>query len=212
VLFCENEGPREAFRIKVRNKRKASGRKVAGALYIATGGWGHFMLRYADSAPELRAFIKDKGIDLVILDPLNTFGVEGVGSPWDTEQFRRLLVAAGLGIAAFLGLHHLHATEERLSGAWQGHADTILKMTARKDDPDHVELLLQKLRWAGERQGERMVLARDWKTASFHVVETRARRTKEQRALEAFENTCSRVFVLLTEETLGYPPTRFNAD
>jgi hypothetical protein len=188
VLVIENEGPREPFRRKLEAKAKAWPHPIGGAIRVHVLHWGRFTLDdeaiLADLEPAL------EGVDIVIGDPLTTLGVRGVGSPADTRDFVARLAAEILtrGSAALLLHHFRHGSTrgdaagdelDELSGAWAGHADSILVL---KDEAgDRARLSFPKLRWANPR--DPLILARLRDEQSFEVV-AEARPADELRNLD----------------------------
>jgi RecA-family ATPase len=125
VLIAENEGPREPFRQKLAIKRQLWQHEILGEIFIYVEDWGSLLLS-PDSILRLRRFIEEHQMDLVIGDPLDSVGIRGVGSPEDTREFCKLLVAAGLTRdVAFWLLHHPRKADaddelDEVSGAWGG--------------------------------------------------------------------------------------------
>ncbi len=109
----------------------------------------------------------------MIGDPLDSLGVDGVGSPEDTRKFMALMGGAGLfRDVAFLLLHHprKEGTKDELdevSGAWGGKPDTMLRLD--KLDGNRSRLSFPKIRW--RRRGTRpaYILAFDPDTEGFTV-------------------------------------------
>jgi hypothetical protein len=185
VLMIENEGPREAFREKLEDKRRLWPHKIEHPPRIWTRGWGAFTFDQQEKREELRAEIEAHEIDLVIADPLNRLGVRGVGSPEETTAFVSLLPELGYGRrVGFLFLHHFRkepTTDEidELSGAWGGHPDTI--MVLKNAASDRARLSFPKLRWAQPR--EPLILSRDYANQTFGVIGTE--RELAERKVEA---------------------------
>jgi putative DNA primase/helicase len=173
VLFVENEGPREPFRAKLEIKRKLWEHDITGAVFVQTFNWGAFSLADEDTRGRLRAFIAEHEIDVVIGDPLDTLGIEGVGSPEETRNFMLLLADAGLfRHTAFLLLHHPRkegAQDEldEISGAWGGKPDTILRLDKLEDN--RARLSFPKVRWSRLGARRALILAFDPDTESFTV-------------------------------------------
>jgi hypothetical protein len=162
VLFVENEGPREPFRAKLELKRKLWEHAIRGAIFVQTFDWGAFTLADVDDVERLRTYCEENEIDLVIGDPLDSLGVDGVGSPEDTRKFMELKFMELMGQAglfravAFLLLHHPRkegAKDEldEVSGAWGGKPDTMLRLD--KLDSNRARLSFPKMRWS--RRGTR---------------------------------------------------------
>lgn len=172
VLLIENEGPREPFREKLGARRAAWHHDIAGEIFIHAENWG--ALRLSDGVERLRAFIGAEQIDLVIGDPLDSLGVNGVGSPEDTREFVELLKAAGLfrDVAWWL-LHHGRKQEaddelDEISGAWGGRSDTMMRLD--KLAGDRGRLSFPKIRWSRRGTRPALILGFDSQTQSFAVV------------------------------------------
>jgi hypothetical protein len=110
----------------------------------------------------------------VIGDPLDTFGMEGVGSPEDTRNMVACLQEAGLFSKVAWELPH-HSRKESVrdavdeaSGAWAGKPDSLLVL--EKQRGNRARLSFPKVRWS--RRGERgaYVLAFDPETESFSLL------------------------------------------
>jgi hypothetical protein len=178
VLFIENEGPREPFRVKLALKRMLWPHDLPGALYVQTLDWGALTLADSKHAERLRAFIAEHRIDLVIGDPLDSLGIEGVGSPEDTRNFMRLMSQAGLfRDVAFTLLHHprKEPTQDELdeaAGAWGGKPDTVLRLD--KKDGNRARLSFPKIRWRRGPTRPAYILAFDPDTESFTVAHEEA--------------------------------------
>lgn len=87
VLLIENEGPKRPFQDKLAAKLAAWPHEITGAIFVRSLNWGSFSFADDEQATQLRAFVVAERIDLVVADPLDTVGVEGVGSPEDTRKF-----------------------------------------------------------------------------------------------------------------------------
>jgi len=135
--------------------------------------WGSLMLS-ADSILRLRNFTEENRIDLIVGDPLDSLGVRGVGSPEDTREFVKLLVAAGLmRDLAFWLLHHPRKADaddelDEISGAWGGRVDSLLKLD--KLDGNRARLSFPKVRWSRRGDHPTQILAFDREEESFTVV------------------------------------------
>jgi hypothetical protein len=171
-LLIENEGPRELFRQKLAAKRKTWPHKIAGEIFVYTENWG--TLRLPDGVDRLRAFIEREQIDLVVGDPLDSLGVNGIGSPEDTREFVEVLKACGLfRIVAWWLLHHGRKQEaddelDEISGAWGGRPDTMLKLD--KLEGNRARLSFPKLRWGRRGTRPACILAFDPDAESFTLV------------------------------------------
>jgi putative DNA primase/helicase len=173
VLFIENEGPREPFRAKFELKRKLWSHDLTGSIFVQTFDWGAFTLADEEYAGRLRSFVEENQIDLVIGDPLDSLGVDGVGSPEDTRKFMALMSRAGLNqTVAFLLLHHPRKEDARdeldeVSGAWGGKPDTMLRL--EKLDGDRARLSFPKIRWSRRGTRRAYILAFDPDTENFSI-------------------------------------------
>jgi AAA domain len=173
VLFIENEGPREPFRAKLELKRKLWQHEIGGAVFVQTFEWGAFTLADTGDVERLHAYCADNEIDVVIGDPLDSLGVDGVGSPEDTRKFMALMGQAGLFRAvAFLLLHHPRKEGSRdeldeVSGAWGGKPDTMLRLD--KLDGNRARLSFPKVRWSRRGTRPAYILAFDPDTEGFTV-------------------------------------------
>lgn len=165
VCIIENEGPQHAFRTKIAEKVAAwhgpterdpdgIGFAFPGRIYVQTWNWGGLSFKDPEARERVRAHLEDAEIAVVIGDPLDTLGVEGVGSPEDVRKFREHLTTLGLYVdRAFIFLHHLsHHTDgkdelEQISGVWGRPADAILTVKAMHR-PDMIRLNPAKLRHA----------------------------------------------------------------
>lgn len=187
VLIIENEGPREPFRVKLAMRRQLWKHEIPGEIYIYVEDWGSLLLG-ADSILRLRRFIEEHQVDLVIGDPLDSLGIKGVGSPEDTREFVKLLVAAGLTRdVAFWLLHHprkADADEEldEISGAWGGRVDTLLKLD--KLDGNRARLSFPKIRWGRAGKRPALILGFDPETEEFTVAHEEQKEEERDHAAE----------------------------
>jgi hypothetical protein len=138
VLFIENEGPREPFRRKIEMKRESWTHPISGGIHIYDQDWGQAKLNQAAFVERLNEFVSEQQIDVVIGDPLDTFGMEGVGSPEDTRNMVERLQQAGLfSTVAWELLHHSRKESvgdavDEASGAWGGKPDTLLVLEKQR--------------------------------------------------------------------------------
>jgi 5S rRNA maturation endonuclease (ribonuclease M5) len=160
VLIIENEGPQEMFRRKLEAKAAAWFHEIRGAIFVHTFDWGGLDMRDKEQRRRLREHIAEYRIDLVSGDPLDSCGLEGVGSPEDTRAFMALAQEVGLHrTVAFCFLHHVRKERtdddvEALSGAWGGRPDTVLVLSALAGQRSR--LAVPKVRWS--RRGKRPAL------------------------------------------------------
>jgi hypothetical protein len=186
VLLIENEGPREPFRAKLELKRKLWPHAIAGEIHVATLDWGAVTLKNSDHLARLRAYLVDERIDLVVGDPLDSLGLEGVGSPEDTREFMQRLAETGLfrDVAWWLLAHaRKEAAQDELdeiSGAWGGRPDTMLMLDKREGN--RARLSFPKIRWSRRGTRAAYILAFDPDTETFTVAHEEA---DEERDLAA---------------------------
>lgn len=174
ILFIENEGPREPFRRKLEQKWEHWPHAITGGIYVYDEDWGQARLNESAFVERLNQFVAEYEIDLVIGDPLDTFGMEGVGSPEDTRNMVARLQHAGLfSTVAWELLHHSRKESvgdavDEASGAWGGKPDTLLVL--EKQRGNRAKLSFPKVRWS--RRGERgaYVLSFEPETESFELV------------------------------------------
>jgi hypothetical protein len=174
VLLIENEGPKAAFREKLRNRRDHWEHELRGALFIRELNWGTFALDDDADRKDLRAFAEEQDIDLVIGDPLGSLGMRGAGGPDDVRAFFKLLIDTGLheDLAWWL-LHHPRKVNEygdpldELSGDWGGKPDTVLLIDRLGEGRSR--LRFPKVRWA-RSELLTLILALESESEAFTVV------------------------------------------
>lgn len=181
IALIENEGPLELFRDKVKTKLETFGfdtiAAAGGYLGVQVWRWGSFSFADDDAFAKAQLELDTAGIDLLIGDPLNMLGVEGVGSPSDTRDFIRRLRMLGMGVRrSFLMIHHFrervehHEDEMRkLSGAWSGHLDSLISL-AQGGSEDEARLAFPKLRWARGPLPAPRILGRVYNVAGFEAL------------------------------------------
>ncbi len=175
-LIIENEGPRPKFREKLQSKLDAwQGAAFQDNVYVLAEPWTRFGLDDEGLRRELREFLVQEKIDLVLGDTLDSLGVQGVGSPDETRLFLTWLREVGLfdDVAWWL-LHHFNKAPHRdviqqLSGAWGGHPDAILGV--KKEGKHRTKLTWAKLRWATEPEDPVQLLQWQTDTRGFAIVE-----------------------------------------
>ena len=173
VLLVENEGPIQQFQAKLAHKAERWGHPIEGGVHVHTWRWGSLDLADPGVLAALRGYLDRESIDLVVGDPLNTLGVQGVGSPEDTRGFVRALHPLGLtSERAFVFLHHFRKGGgedelEALQGAWGGHLDTLLTLKPSRGN-DEVRLSFDKARWLTDTTARNpMILGMVRATAGF---------------------------------------------
>jgi putative DNA primase/helicase len=171
VLLIENEGPEDLFAEKLKAKLLTFPHELSGRLDICVCDWGGFSLADEALREQLTREIAEKGYDLVFGDPLDSLGIEGVGSPEDTRKFLELMKTTGLNktVAWWLNTHpRKEKTQEALdeiAGAWGGKPDAVLLM--RMLDDDRTQIRFPKLRWAKRGRRPSILLAFDPETEAF---------------------------------------------
>ncbi len=171
VLLIENEGPEEMFAEKLEAKRASFPHELKARIGVCTVDWGGFNLRDSQLKQCLRADLAQHAYDLIFGDPLDSLGIEGVGSPEDTRKFLELLKETGVhrSVAWWLNTHpRKEETKEALneiSGAWGGKPDAVLLLSQLADDRSRVRF--PKLRWAKRGRRATILLAFDADTEAF---------------------------------------------
>ena len=89
VLVVENEGPIQMFQAKLKHKAERWDHPIGGGVHVHTWRWGSLDLADPDTLVAVGGYLDRHDIDVVVADPLNTLGVQGVGSPEDTRGFVR---------------------------------------------------------------------------------------------------------------------------
>ena len=174
VLFIENEGAREMFRRKLAHRHGRWQHEITGGVFVHTLDWGAFSLADPGKANALRKFVENNAIDLVVGDPLDSLGLEGVGSPEETRRFMGAMTAVGLfRDVAFVLLHHPSKAEvkdelDEISGAWGGRPDTMLKL--ERLDGNRARLSFPKVRWSRRGTRPALILAFEPESETFERV------------------------------------------
>jgi hypothetical protein len=152
VLLIENEGPEQMFSDKLEARLESFPHELKARVDVCTLDWGGFSLADNTMRDRLRQEIAEHEYDLVFGDPLDSLGIEGVGSPEDTRKFLKLMKETGLNksTAYWLNTHpRKEETKEainEISGAWGGKPDAILLLRMLADDRTLIRY--PKLRWA----------------------------------------------------------------
>jgi len=150
VAFIENEGPRDRFRDKVQSfsedwHRQGQTDFLANVVFLEEP-WGDFSFADEGLRRELREFVVESRVELLVANPLGRLGMAGVGTPEEVQAFVGLLRAVGMGDdLAVLLLHHPNK-QGQLSGAWDRDPDLILRLSS---DPykRRTTLRFAKTRW-----------------------------------------------------------------
>lgn len=168
MVIIENEGPHDPYVEKVKEfahrfhdcpcgdgQAHGDGGAFLFNCHFLDAPWGHFTFDDPGCAEELRGFVRDNEIDLVVANPLGRLGMKGAGTPEETRSFLELLFRAGLNedFAALL-LHHFSKVGRhvpivsQLSGDWGPHPDLILAM--EPDGERKSKLSFGKVRWGDQ--------------------------------------------------------------
>jgi hypothetical protein len=171
VLLIENEGPEEMFALKLEEKLATFPHPLKARVHVCTIDWGAFTLGDDQMRQRLREELAEYQYDLVFGDPLDSLGIEGVGSPEDTRKFFALMKETGLhkSVSWWLNTHpRKEETKEALNeiaGAWGGKPDAVLLLKMLADDRSQVRF--PKLRWAKRGKRPAILLAFDVATETF---------------------------------------------
>lgn len=171
VLLIENEGPEHMFADKLQAKLASFPHELKARIDVVTLDWGGFSLADDAHRAQLRDAIAANGYDLVFGDPLDSLGIDGVGSPEDTRKFLELMKNTGLNqhVAWWLNTHpRKEETREALneiSGAWGGKPDAVLLLKMLADD--RTQIRFPKLRWAKRGKRPAILLGFDADTETF---------------------------------------------
>jgi hypothetical protein len=171
ILLIENEGPREPFRRKLERKLASFPHELKGEIAIHTENWGQ--ARLPDLVDRLNTFCDDHKVDLVVGDPLDSFGMDGEGSPSETREMVDHFKSAGLFTKrAWLLPHHSRKESvtdavDEASGAWGGRPDMMLGL--EKKSGNQARLSFSKIRWQA-RERQPYLLDFDPETESFTFV------------------------------------------
>lgn len=174
ILMIENEGPEELFAEKLEARLATFEHELKGRLDVCVFDWGGFSVADPTHRERLRQEIVDKQYDLVFGDPLDSLGIEGVGSPEDTRKFLELMKATGLNktVAWWLNTHpRKEETKEALNeiaGAWGGKPDTVFLLRMLADD--RTQIRQPKLRWARRGKGPTLLFGFDPDTEAFSYI------------------------------------------
>lgn len=204
ILLIENEGPQHKFQSKLRAKRSHWKHEIRGKVRIHVWNWGSFTFKDSEDQTRLRRELDENEIDIVIGDPLDTLGTDGVGSPENTREFVRLLVPLGLfENRTFIFLHHFRKEItlneiNQVSGAWGGRLDSLLVLK-KTDQPDELRLSFPKLRWGDETHEEHpMILGKLRDTAGFELL--RLEKHEAEPSADAVETMLRQVVAALRKK------------
>ena len=174
ILIIENEGPEQLFAEKLAARHEHFPHELQGHLDICTFDWGGFSLADPEHRQRLVREIAEKEYDLIFGDPLDSLGIEGVGSPEDTRKFLALMKETGLNktVAWWLNVHPRKAESrealDEVSGAWGGKPDTVFLL--RMLDDDRTQIRQPKLRWARRGKGPTLLFKFDPDMEAFTFI------------------------------------------
>jgi hypothetical protein len=107
----------------------------------------------------LAATIRDHEVDVVVVGPLRSIGMNKPGTLQDVEEFMELVGEVRLlsdRRVVFVFVHHENARGE-VSGAWEGCGDTLLHVSGEGNG--RTRLYIQKARWSSTHHGLTLHLA-----------------------------------------------------
>jgi 5S rRNA maturation endonuclease (ribonuclease M5) len=190
ILIVENEGSEELFAEKLSNRvgHLAPGDQelVRERIHVYTFDWGGFNLGDDGEMQRLLGWLAQNPVDLIFGDPLDSLGIDGVGSPEDTRRFLGLMKQAGLNktCAWWLNTHprkeETREAIDEIAGAWGGKPDTIMLLDLLPDDRSRIRF--PKIRWAKRGRRPSILLAYDADTATFSYL---CDEEEEERVYEA---------------------------
>jgi hypothetical protein len=177
ILFIENEGPREPFRLKLESRLGLWPHPLTGGIYVYDDDWGQASLDGVAFVEKLNRYVAENEIDLIVGDPLDSLGMEGVGSPEDTRTMVDRFKAAGL-FSRVAWWVPTHARKEKVedaideaSGAWGQRPDALLGL--EKLPSNRARLSFNKLRW-GRGDDFAYLLGYDPATEAFEFLQEEA--------------------------------------
>ena len=198
VLLIENEGPEEMFSEKLEARLEHFPHPRRARLAVHVADWGGFNLADSTMRQRLLADLAEHEYDLVFGDPLDSLGIEGVGSPEDTRNFLQLMKQTGLhrSVAWWLNTHPRKEKTtdalDEIAGAWGGKPDAVLLM--KQLDDDRTQIRFPKLRWAKRGRRPAILLAFDPDTEAFSYLgeESEEERNYLAEIVELLEKTGKR--------------------
>jgi len=149
VLLIENEGPRALFRGKAKRKLEGwIGSDPGDHITILEKPWAQFTFAEQSHREALAEAVADGEVDIVIIGPLTTAGMNEAGTLQEVRAFIALCDdvrrRAGRSVT-FLLIHHENKGG-KVSGAWEGAGDTLLHVSGQ--GTGGTRLHVQKARWA----------------------------------------------------------------
>ena len=149
VLLVENEGGRPPFRRKLERKRDGwTGSEIGDRLRVLESPWGKFSFANAEWRQTLADQIREYQIDVLIVGPVTSSGLDVAGTMAELREFLALVdqvrVLSGRPIAILL-VHHENKGG-KVSGAWEGIGDTLLHVHGQGHGK--LRLSIEKARWS----------------------------------------------------------------
>ncbi len=151
VLLIENEGPRARFRRKLRRKRDAwAGSELGARVSVLEHPWAQFTFVDESWREFLASHVRDHEVDVVVVGPLVSAGMETAGTLQDVRAFLELVadVRRRAGRRLVVVLIHHENKGGKVSGAWEGAGDTLVHVQAQGHG--RLRLHWQKTRWASD--------------------------------------------------------------
>jgi KaiC/GvpD/RAD55 family RecA-like ATPase len=170
VLLIENEGPRARFRRKLRRKRNAwAGSELGNRVEVLEAPWAAFTFASEEWRAVLADAVRERGIDVVIVGPVASAGMEKAGTLQEVREFLALVadVRKRSGRRLVVVLVHHEAKGGRVSGAWEGAGDTLVHVS--KQAHGRMRLEWQKTRWASDYHSTALTLL--WAEGDTFTVE-----------------------------------------
>jgi AAA domain len=173
VLVVENEGPRPLFRKKLRRKRDAwTGSGLSDRLRVFEDPWRRFTFAHAGWRQRLATAIREQEIDVVIVGPVTSAGMEAAGTLQEVRDFAALVDdvrdRSGRPIVVIL-VHHENRAGQ-VSGAWEPVGETLLHV--QPQGHGKLRLHVQKARGSSEHHGTTLHLL--WADGERFTVDEKA--------------------------------------
>jgi hypothetical protein len=187
VLLIENEGPRARFRRKLRRKLDAwAGSRLGDRIYVLEAPWAAFSFADERWLSYIAEFCREHEIDVVIVGPVVSAGMETAGTLQDVRRFLALVaeVREGSGRRLVNVLVHHENKGGKVSGAWEGVGDTLVHVQAQEQG--QLRLHWQKTRWASDYHNSALQLR--WAEGDSFTVEEEPEGLDDEALAEAILN------------------------
>jgi hypothetical protein len=160
VLLVENEGPRPLFRRKMRRKESGwAGSPTEGRVLVLVHPWAQFTFAEPDVRELLADTIAEREIDVAIIGPVTSAGMDAPGTIHEVRDFDRLVsdvrARSGRPELAIVLVHHENRAGKP-SGAWEGVVDTLIHVT--QQGHGKIRIYFQKAKWASDLHATGMEL------------------------------------------------------